>query len=197
MSQAAAIIPQPKTASDVENFLEKRSSRTTLIEIAAAAFQKIGGDLPKMTHPHMDNHDAGCVIQSFQFFQKILADAIFTNFITIIGNYDSNKDQLKSWENVTYSNIDEKNKVIAHLKKIRLRYAGARNNLVCHINDGLLNFNCDVPLTQIIEDINTLRDIFNKIRKANSLPIVISTIETHDHYPIAGLDIIFKALSQS
>ncbi len=129
----------------------------------------------------------------FGFTHKVLVDFMFMNFITVIGSYHAKNDSLKAWIQIPFLDEDEKNVAMEKLKEIRARYADARNNLICHINDEIQN--CTSVLTkQITDDINTLRNIFNTIRRNNNIPIIITPYLPSDHYPVVGLNKIISVL---
>jgi hypothetical protein len=184
----------------LEKFLSRRDAIVTTIEISTTLFQKIGSSHPiELSHLGIDNHQSGCIVQFFNFYQKILTDCIYMNFITVLGNYNKKNDSLKSWANVNFSNDLEKIQVLSDLKNIRQRYADARNDLICHINDGV-ETHAGVPTAQIIDDIVKLRDVINTIRIANNIPRVISMTSRDNQYPVKGFQAIlgiFKGSNES
>ena len=183
--------------SKLGQFIAKRDSRVTTIEIANKLYQTAGTEnlKSKIHHPTLDNFESGCVMNYFAFTQKTLVDFIFMNFITVIGSYHTKSDSLKAWAKIPFSNEDEKNTVISQLKKIRARYADARNNFICHINDDVQNCSSSILTQQITDDVTTLRNIFNVIRQANNLPIVITTYSPSGHYPVIGLEKLISIVS--
>lgn len=182
---------------NIKPFLSKRESRVTTIEIANKLYQAAGTEnlKNKIHHPIFDNFESGCAMNYFAFTQKTLVDFIFMNFITVIGSYHAKSDSLKEWAKIPFPNDAEKDTVMSQLKKIRARYAEARNNFICHINDEIQNCTSNVPTQQINEDIATLRDIINMIRRNNNIPIVITMYSPSDHYPVIGLDKLISILS--
>lgn len=181
----------------IEAFLSKRDSRVTTIEIANKLYQAAGTEnlRSKIHHPTLDNFESGCVMNYFAFTQKTLVDFIFMNFITVIGSYQTKSDALKAWTKIPFSNEVEKNTVMSQLKDIRARYADARNNFICHINDNMENCISSVLTQQINADVSTLRDVFNMIRRINNIPIVITTYSPSDHYSVIGLDRLISIVS--
>ena len=119
----------------IDIYLGRRDYKVTEIEIATTLYQDIGSKIYHAAHAAINNHDYGCIIQFFNFHQKILVDSIFNNFIAVIGSYDKKKNILKSREKISFSDENVKNSIVNHLKSIRQRYATARNNNICHIND--------------------------------------------------------------
>lgn len=174
----------------IEAFLSKRDSRVTTIEIANMLYQAMGMEnlRNKINHPALDNFESGCVMNYFAFTQKTLVDFIFMNFITVIGGYHTKSDVLKAWAKIPFSDEVEKNTAMSNLKDIRARYADARNNFICHINDDMENCISSVLTQQINADVLTLRNVFNMIRRINNIPIVITPYSPSGHYPVIGLD---------
>ena len=181
----------------IEAFLSKRDSRVTTIEIANKLYQAVGTEnlRSKIHHPTLDNFELGCVMNYFAFTQKTLVDFIFMNFIAVIGSYQTKSNTLKAWAKIPFSNEVEKNTVMLQLKEIRARYADARNNFICHINDDMQNCSSSVLTQQINDDVMILRNNLNIIRRANNLPIVITTYSPSDHYPVIGLDKLISIVS--
>lgn len=181
----------------IEQFLAKRDARVTTIEIANKLYQTAGTEnlKSKIHHPSLDNFESGCVMNYFAFTQKTLVDFIFMNFITVIGSYHTKSDSLKAWTKIPFTNEDEKNTAMSQLKEIRARYADTRNNFICHINDDMHNCSSSVLTQQINDDVMILRNIFNIIRRANNLAIVITTYSPSDHYSVLGLDKLISIAS--
>ncbi|HAT9649062.1 TPA: hypothetical protein JBD48_15285 [Legionella pneumophila subsp. pneumophila] len=181
----------------LSEFLSKRDSRVTTIEIANTLYQTLGKEhLDKLPlQSTLNPFEAGCVFQYFAFTQKILVDFIFMNFITVIGSYNVKNDSLKAWTTISFTDESERNNVMTQLKEIRARYADPRNNFICHINDEIQQSSASVLTKQISHDVASLRSIFNIIRQSNSLPIVVSLSDPIDHYSVNGLKNIFSILS--
>jgi hypothetical protein len=192
----------------IKDFLELRSGRIYEIKIAAKIHRAIGDKIkpensnrPKLKFP-ADSFDDGYVYQFFAFLPMSMLTVIFTQFISIIGNYtkdkgkDRSKDKLSAWETIRISD-DCRKKIMPKLKEIRARYAVLRNNFVCHIN---ANFDPNNPVDngsiltkQILEDAETLRSVFNGVYVDAGLPSVHSLSDAPD-YPVSGLNKLFEII---
>jgi len=184
---------------DVGKFLYKREDIITRIEIALTIFQIISNKFSSPRKEAVDNgpYYDGCIYQFFAFIQRPLSEMLLTGIIAIAGRFDDQTEdeeqQLKDWKKILLSSHDERN-IITQLKEIRNRYKNVRNNLICHIdNDIKVN---DIPIMQIIEDIKTLRDIFNRVRSHNGLPLIgIPSISLASNaYAVTGLNRILTIL---
>lgn len=179
-------------SDDIDNFLKRRSPGLTLIETAVMQYREVGKifsskHAENFNKKNIDNFNFGCVTQFFAFLQKITVDCIFTQFITIIGGCTKN-GVLKAWERIPFVSDAEENRIKTILKEIRGRYAEARNNLICHINDsGIVLPKISIPTVQIIEDAAVLRKIFNDIRAANQIPIEVAGYQPLESYSVVGL----------
>lgn len=178
--------------SDITEFLNKREFRVTSIETANTLYQTEFDSLLTSSHPVLDVYHQGCVYQYFAFSRKILIDFMFMNFFTVLGSFKN--ESLQEWEKIPFSDAKDKNSIMNDLKTIRKRYAEARNKIICHINDDMEKSSYSIPTKQIADDIKDLRNIFNKIRIDNNIPIVVSINELSNRSSVAGLSKVISIL---
>lgn len=169
-----------------------RNARVNEIEIANKIYIKIGESLSSITRPTFsdDTYIDGCMYQFFAYIQYILIRSIVNNFCAIIGNYDTKRDCLKSWESFQLG-IEN----MSLLKAVRARYSDIRNNLIAHLSD---SFDLDkankITTAQIDEDINYIKDILNIVRQLNGIPILIQGYHANDNYSVQGIQKLFERL---
>ena len=173
-----------------------KNNRLSLIEQATEIYKTIGDYLNSSQRPRKnfsnDAYKDGCMYQFFSFSQQIVFHFIFTQFITVIGNFG--KGKLKAWAHVKFP-PNESHPLLNDLKNIRARYADIRNNFICHINDKFeLSNSHNVLTSQVASDINELRAIMNKIRQHNGIPLVFSGYKPKDGYQASGLNFLFESL---
>ncbi len=180
------------TKQEIDNFLHVRHTRVDEIEIANKLYIKIGNSLSNITRQKLsdDPYDDGCIYQLFSYMQQTLLHFIFNNFFAVIGNYDTKKDCLKSWDKFQLSVGN-----ISLLKTIRQRYSVVRNNFSAHISTNFQPSNApQIPTTQIQTDIDDLRGIFNDIRRENGISVVIQGYDADKHYTVLGVQKLFEQL---
>lgn len=169
-----------------------RQARINEIEIAKVLYTLIIKALSGVTRLTFseNSHDDGCMYQFFCYIQQILVHFIFVNFHSIIGNYDTKNNCLKSWEQFHMSAQD-----ICLLNTIRERYSPVRNNFIAHMSiEFELNDTDNVSMMQIEEDINHIRNILNTIRRSNAIPTLIQSYAADEHYAVQGIQKLFGLL---